>query len=152
MKYKLFWSYILYITFFLPNPNPEPRTPNPEPYPLPPTPTAQEAERRVPINYASQYQSTSGFRLGNSAFLPFKVNATGVMPVIFSSSLLAAPGALARFSGNEALLGAAEAMSPAGSLYLPVNILLIVLFNYYYTFLQLEPEDVAEQLKRQGAR
>ena len=74
------------------------------------------------------------------------------MPVIFSSSLLAAPGALARFSGNEALLGAAEAMSPAGSLYLPVNILLIVLFNYYYTFLQLEPEDVAEQLKRQGAR
>jgi hypothetical protein len=39
----------------------------------------------------------------------------------------------------------------AGSLYLPTNILLIAFFNYYYTFLQLDPDDVSEQLKRQGA-
>lgn len=38
-----------------------------------------------------------------------------------------------------------------GSLYLPTNILLIAFFNYYYTFLQLDPDDVSEQLKRQGA-
>jgi len=39
----------------------------------------------------------------------------------------------------------------AGSLYLPTNVLLIAFFNYYYTFLQLDPDDVSEQLKRQGA-
>jgi preprotein translocase subunit SecY len=39
----------------------------------------------------------------------------------------------------------------AGSFYLPTNILLIAFFNYYYTFLQLDPDDVSEQLKRQGA-
>lgn len=39
----------------------------------------------------------------------------------------------------------------AGALYLPTNILLIAFFNYYYTFLQLDPDDVSEQLKRQGA-
>lgn len=38
-----------------------------------------------------------------------------------------------------------------GSLYLPTNILFIAFFNYYYTFLQLDPDDVSEQLKRQGA-
>lgn len=38
-----------------------------------------------------------------------------------------------------------------GSFYLPTNILLIAFFNYYYTFLQLDPDDVSEQLKRQGA-
>lgn len=38
-----------------------------------------------------------------------------------------------------------------GALYLPTNILLIAFFNYYYTFLQLDPDDVSEQLKRQGA-
>lgn len=39
----------------------------------------------------------------------------------------------------------------AGPLYLPTNVLLIAFFNYYYTFLQLDPDDVSEQLKRQGA-
>lgn len=39
----------------------------------------------------------------------------------------------------------------AGSLYLPANVLLIAFFNYFYTFLQLDPKDVSEQLKRQGA-
>lgn len=111
----------------------------------------QEAERKIPINYASQYQSQSGFGLSKSAFLPFKVNATGVMPVIFSSSLLALPASLARFSDSDAVRAAAQALSPSGALYLPFNVALIVLFNYYYTFLQLEPSDVAEQLKRQGA-
>jgi len=111
----------------------------------------QEAERRIPINYASQYQGRAGFSIGKNAFLPFKVNATGVMPVIFSTSLLALPASLARFSNNPTIESAAAAFTPSGSLYLPFNIALIVMFNYYYTFLQFEPSDVADQLKRQGA-
>lgn len=110
----------------------------------------QEAERKIPLNYASRYTSRSG-GLQRSAYLPFKVNSSGVMPIIFSTSSLALPGTLARFTGITALKKAAVTLSPGGSLYLPTNILLIAFFNYYYTFLQLDPDDVSEQLKRQGA-
>ncbi|OAY46809.1 preprotein translocase subunit SCY1, chloroplastic isoform X2 [Manihot esculenta] len=109
----------------------------------------QEAERKIPLNYASRYTSRSG--LQKSAYLPFKVNSSGVMPIIFSTSSLALPGTLARFTGISALKKAALALNPGGSFYLPTNILLIAFFNYYYTFLQLDPDDVSEQLKRQGA-
>lgn len=108
----------------------------------------QEAERKIPMNYASRYRVGS---LGRQSYLPFKVNATGVMPVIFASSLLAAPTALARYFNTPAVTTFAKAVSPAGGLYLPFNVLLIAFFNWYYTFLQLEPKDLAEQLKRQGA-
>ncbi|XP_020265829.1 preprotein translocase subunit SCY1, chloroplastic isoform X2 [Asparagus officinalis] len=110
----------------------------------------QEAERKIPLNYASRYSSRSG-GLGKSAYLPFKVNSSGVMPIIFSTSSLALPGTLARFTGLAALKNAAVALNPGGALYLPTNIMLIAFFNYYYTFLQLDPDDVSEQLKRQGA-
>ncbi|CAL9073866.1 preprotein translocase subunit SCY1, chloroplastic-like [Musa acuminata AAA Group] len=108
----------------------------------------QEAERKIPLNYASRYRSGG---LQKSAYLPFKVNSSGVMPIIFSTSSLALPGTLARFTGLTALKKAAVALNPGGPLYLPTNVLLIAFFNYYYTFLQLDPDDVSEQLKRQGA-
>ncbi|EEF29204.1 protein translocase secy subunit, putative [Ricinus communis] len=110
----------------------------------------QEAERKIPLNYASRYTSRTG-GLQKSAYLPFKVNSSGVMPIIFSTSSLALPGTLARFTGISALKKAAVALNPGGAFYLPTNILLIAFFNYYYTFLQLDPDDVSEQLKRQGA-
>ncbi|PKU76397.1 preprotein translocase subunit SCY1, chloroplastic-like [Dendrobium catenatum] len=110
----------------------------------------QEAERKIPLNYASRYSSRSG-GLQKAAYLPFKVNSSGVMPIIFSTSSLALPATLARFTGLDALKKAALALNPGGALYLPTNILLIAFFNYYYTFLQLDPDDVSEQLKRQGA-
>jgi len=109
----------------------------------------QEAERRIPINYSGRYKG--GSSLASQSYLPFKVNATGVMPLIFASSLLALPSALARYTDIVALDDAARAVGPGGPLYLPFNIALIVFFNYYYTFLQLEPKDLAEQLKRGGA-
>ncbi|XP_074276330.1 preprotein translocase subunit SECY, chloroplastic [Silene latifolia] len=110
----------------------------------------QEAERKIPINYASRYSGRSG-GLQKSAYLPFKVNSAGVMPIIFSTSSLALPATLARFTGLNVLKNAAVALNPGGSFYIPTNILLIAFFNYYYTFLQLDPDDVSEQLKRQGA-
>eukprot|EP00252_Welwitschia_mirabilis_P020688 TRINITY_DN5115_c0_g1_i4.p1 TRINITY_DN5115_c0_g1~~TRINITY_DN5115_c0_g1_i4.p1 ORF type:complete len:476 (+),score=105.70 TRINITY_DN5115_c0_g1_i4:84-1511(+) len=110
----------------------------------------QEAERKLPINYASRYNLGSG-GLQRSAYLPFKVNSSGVMPIIFSTSSLALPGTLSRLTGLASLKNAATALAPGGPLYLPTNVLLIAFFNYYYTFLQLDPDDVSEQLKRQGA-
>ncbi|KAM7477070.1 hypothetical protein LguiB_024313 [Lonicera macranthoides] len=110
----------------------------------------QEAERKIPLNYASRYSSRTG-GIQKSAYLPFKVNSSGVMPIIFSTSSLALPATLARFTGLSALKQAAVALNPGGALYLPTNIVMIAFFNYYYTFLQLDPDDVSEQLKRQGA-
>ncbi|KAH0656929.1 hypothetical protein KY285_031811 [Solanum tuberosum] len=111
----------------------------------------QEAERKIPLNYASRYTGRTGGGLQKSAYLPFKVNSSGVMPIIFSTSSLALPGTLARFTGVGFLRKAAAGLNPGGSFYLPTNILLIAFFNYYYTFLQLDPDDVSDQLKRQGA-
>ncbi|KAJ9548539.1 hypothetical protein OSB04_021082 [Centaurea solstitialis] len=86
---------------------------------------------------------------GRTVAEAFQVNSSGVMPIIFSTSSLALPGTLARFTGlNEMLLVICDVL---GAFYLPTNILLIGFFNYYYTFLQLDPDDVSEQLKRQGA-
>uniref|UniRef100_M8BJF6 Preprotein translocase subunit secY, chloroplastic n=1 Tax=Aegilops tauschii TaxID=37682 RepID=M8BJF6_AEGTA len=76
------------------------------------------------------------------------VNSSGVMPIIFSTSSLALPATLARFTGLDFLKKAAIALTPGGSFYLPTNVLLIAFFNYYYTFLQLDPDELSEQLKR----
>lgn len=108
----------------------------------------QDAERQIPMTYASRYRAGS---LQRQAYLPFKVNATGVMPVIFSSSLLALPSAVARYFNTPVIDKAAAALSPGGPLYLPTNVALIVAFNYLYTFLQLDPKELSDQLKRQGA-
>ncbi|MEW5316278.1 MAG: hypothetical protein WDW38_007659 [Sanguina aurantia] len=108
----------------------------------------QEAERRIPVNYSSRYTAGS---LARQSYLPFKVNATGVMPLIFASSLLSLPTALARFTDSAAIGQVAVQLGPGGLLYLPFNVALIVFFNYYYTFLQLEPKELAEQLKKSGA-
>ena len=108
----------------------------------------QEAERKIPMNYSTRFQAGG---LAKSSYLPFKVNSAVVMPIIFASSLLALPATIARFAPNPVIIGAAKAVYPGGAAYVPVNIALICFFNYFYTFLQLEPKDVAEQLKRQGA-
>jgi preprotein translocase subunit SecY len=59
------------------------------------------------------------------------------MPLIFASSLLGLPLALARLTDSATLERAAAALGPGGALYLPVNVALIAFFNYYYTFLQV---------------
>ena len=77
----------------------------------------QEAERKIPMNYASRYRNSA---LARQSYLPFKVNATGVMPVIFASTLLALPAGLARYAPG--LEPVADAVGPAGPLYLPVSV------------------------------
>ncbi len=59
------------------------------------------------------------------------------MPLIFASSLLALPSALARYTDATALDDVAKAIGPGGLAYVPINVALIAFFNYYYTFLQV---------------
>lgn len=73
------------------------------------------------------------------------------MPVIFSSSLLALPSSLARLTASESIAKAALLFFPGQPLYVPSSVFLICFFNYFYTFLQLNPDDMSEELKKSGA-
>ena len=106
---------------------------------------AQTAERRVPINTASRYNVGA---LSRQNYFPFKVNGTGVMPVIFASSVIGVPPFLAKIAGADSNSGIVQQLQPSGALYLPLLVTLIVVINYFYTFIQFEPNDIAENLKK----
>lgn len=108
----------------------------------------QEAERRIPLQYANR---TTGSYGSTQSFLPIKLNTASVMPVIFASSLMAIPATVAAFVKKEGLTNFVETYldysKPVG---LIIYVLLIFLFGYFYTFLQLKPESVAENLQKNG--
>ena len=107
----------------------------------------QEAERKVPIQYANK--STSSY--GAKSYMPIKINAAGVIPVIFASSLLAIPATLAQFIKNEAFVSFVNKYltytKPVGFL---IFVILIYFFAYFYTFIQLKPDELAKNLNENG--
>ncbi len=110
----------------------------------------QESERRIPIQYANK--STSAYGSAAQSFMPIKVNAAGVIPVIFASSLMAVPSIIASVArGNEAVTVFIQKYltytTPVGfTLY----VIFIFLFAYFYTFIQLKPEEFAKNLQDNG--
>lgn len=105
------------------------------------------AERKIPIQYATK--STSAY--GNQSFMPIKVNTAGVMPVIFASSLLAIPATIAQLVKNEKFINFVNNYltytKPVGFI---IFVALIFFFAYFYTYIQLKPEDLAKNLKENG--
>ncbi len=107
----------------------------------------QSAERRMQIQYANK--STS--YLGKQSYIPFKLNSAGVVPVIFASSLLSIPAFIAGVMKKPGFTKFIEnyiAMDSVTGFLLYV--LLIVGFAYFYTFLQLKPNEMAENLQKNG--
>jgi len=108
----------------------------------------QEAERRIPLQYANR---TTGSYGGEQSFLPIKLNTAGVIPVIFASSLLAIPATIANFVSNQGFKDFVsmylDYTKPVGFV---IYIVLIFFFGYFYTFLQLRPDQVAENLQKNG--
>ena len=108
----------------------------------------QESERRIPLQYANK---TTGSYGGEQSFLPIKLNTAGVIPVIFASSLLAIPATIANFVSHEGfnnfVTNYLDYSKPFGFV---IYVILIFFFGYFYTFLQLKPEDVADNLKKNG--
>ena len=106
----------------------------------------EEAERRIQIQYANK--STFG---NNQSYMPIKINTAGVIPVIFASSLLTIPAVIAQFTKNQ---GAVDFVNNYLSYTKPVGFLIFVLliyfFAYFYTFIQLRPEELAKNLKENG--
>lgn len=108
----------------------------------------QEAERRIPLQYANR---TTGSYGSEQSFLPIKLNTASVIPVIFASSLLAIPSTIATFVNKEGFTNFVQTYldytKPVGFI---IYIVLIFIFGYFYTFLQLKPDDVADNLKKNG--
>ena len=108
----------------------------------------QESERRIPIQYANK--STSAY--GNAqSFMPIKINSAGVIPVIFASSLLSIPSIISQVVKNKSFTIIVEKYlnytTPVGfTLY----VVLIFFFAYFYTFIQLKPEEFAKNLQDNG--
>ncbi|MBP7101035.1 MAG: preprotein translocase subunit SecY [Leptotrichiaceae bacterium] len=115
----------------------------------------QLAERRIPIQYAGK--GSLGFGGGQSSvgrrtYLPLKINTAGVMPIIFASVLMAAPGFLIGLMKSGRLKNILTAQFQAtGTLYLLLFALLIILFSFFYTLtIAFDPEKVSEDLKQSG--
>ncbi len=114
-----------------------------------------QATRKIPINYARQMMGNRIGQLGkgNAArqYIPLKVNSAGVMPIIFAQAIMFLPTTLIQFSGAESLSGVAAALSDyTGFWYNLVFFLMIIIFTYFYTAITVNPNEIADQLKRNG--
>lgn len=109
-----------------------------------------EAKRKIPIQYAKK-QSTQ--RLGTQAtYLPLKVNSAGVIPVIFAMAFFLLPRTLTLFFPKaEWAQNIADTANPSSNIGMIVYIVLIIAFAYFYAFVQVNPEKMADNLKKQGS-
>ncbi|MGI8317281.1 preprotein translocase subunit SecY [Halobacillus mangrovi] len=110
----------------------------------------QQALRKIPIQYAKRLVNRSPVG-GHSTHLPLKVNAAGVIPVIFAISFIIAPRTIAGFFENSEVASVIQYIFdyqnwPGMIIY----VALIIAFTYFYTFVQVNPEQMAENLKKQG--
>ncbi|MBO1005201.1 preprotein translocase subunit SecY [Pseudogracilibacillus auburnensis] len=110
----------------------------------------QQAERKIPIQYAKKLVNRSPVG-GHSTHLPLKVNAAGVIPVIFAIAFIVAPRTVAGFFEGNAVASTIEKIfdytEPMGMV---LYVILIIAFTYFYTFVQVNPEQMAENLQKQG--
>ena len=108
----------------------------------------ERAQRRIPVNYAKRVQGRKMFG-GQSTYLPLKVNAAGVIPIIFASCIIYFPAQLAALFNVDWLTGVADAMA-AGWVNWILTVLLIVFFAYFYTSMVFNPEETADNIRKQG--
>ena len=107
------------------------------------------AERRIPIQYANRTNSAYG---GRQNFLPFKINTAGVIPVIFASTLLTIPVTVVNLINKESAINFVNNYIINTSLTGFILYMgLIFFFGYFYTFLQMNPEEMSKNLSKAGA-
>ena len=116
-----------------------------------------EGQRRIPVHYAKRIRGGRQYG-GNTSFIPLKVNAAGMIPLIFAVSIMVMPGLIANFlaSSNRdwvrTLGGEMQRLfSPSNLPYQIVYFLLVVAFTYFYTMVVYYQQKIPENLQRQGA-
>ena len=119
-------------------------------------------ERRIPVQYSNKMVGRRSVG-GRSTHIPLKVNTSGVIPVIFASSIMSFPAIIASFAGNQnpegvggrilAMLSSSNWFNPNDwflTLGLVIYVLLVIFFAYFYTSITFNPMEVADNLKKQG--
>ncbi len=112
------------------------------------------AERRLPVQYAKRVVGRKMYG-GQSSHIPMKVNMSGVMPIIFAQSIASLPATIATFFGKTQASGGfwggmMKVFDTAGIAYSVIYFLLILGFSYFYSTMQFNPIEVANNLKKNG--
>ena len=112
-----------------------------------------EAERRIPVQYAKRVVGRKQYG-GQSTHLPMKVNMSGVMPVIFASTICGVPATIVGFTqpaeGTFWYNLSNDWFKPGAAVYIIIYVLLIFAFAYFYSTIQFNPIEVANNMKKNG--
>jgi preprotein translocase subunit SecY len=111
----------------------------------------QQGQRKIPVNYAKRIVGRRIYGAQNT-YIPIKINPSGVIPVIFASSILTFPLQIAGTLGSssKAWSQVASWLRPNGGPYLVLYTLLIVFFAYFYTQVSMNPIEIARQIRENG--
>jgi len=111
----------------------------------------QRGQRKIPVQYAKRVVGRKMYG-SQSSYIPFKINPSGVIPVIFASALLSFPLQIASSLGPEVrwLQAIANFLDPQGAPYLIIYTLLIIAFAFFYTQVSLNPIEMARQIRENG--
>ncbi|MEU6710531.1 preprotein translocase subunit SecY [Nonomuraea sp. NPDC046802] len=110
----------------------------------------EQAQRRIPVQYAKRMLGRRMYG-GSSTYIPMKVNQAGIVPVIFTTSLLYLPTLVAPLAGGEVEAWVARYLtSGTHPLYMIVYVLLIAAFAYFYVSITFNPVEVADNMRRFG--
>lgn len=109
----------------------------------------QEGQRRLPVQYAKRVVGNRVYG-GQSTFIPLRVNQSGVIPIIFASSILMFPTMILRFFKGDWATRLINLLGPDSVLYMVLYVALIVFFAYFYTAVVFNPVDVANNMKKNG--
>ncbi|MBU1369844.1 MAG: preprotein translocase subunit SecY [Bacteroidetes bacterium] len=109
-----------------------------------------QGTRKVPVQYAKRIVGNRQYG-GVRQYIPLKVNAAGVMPIIFAQAIMFLPITLVGFTSSESLSGIAAAFTNINGLYYNLTFfILIILFTYFYTAVTINPNQMAEDMKKNG--
>jgi preprotein translocase subunit SecY len=109
----------------------------------------EQGQRRIPVQYAKRVVGRKMYG-GQSTHLPLKINTSGVIPPIFASSIIMFPATLANFIDIPIMKTISSALMPGSFFYELIFIGFIVFFCFFYTAVTFNPEDVAENMKKNG--
>ena len=109
-----------------------------------------QATRKIPVQYAKRIVGRRMFG-GASTHIPLRVNTAGVIPIIFASSLMILPATVSGFVGPDSPLATlGQWFNPLGFLYNFFYAIIIIFFTYFYTAVVLNPNDLAENMRKYG--
>ncbi len=109
----------------------------------------ETAQRRIPIQYAKRVVGRNVYG-GQSSHLPLKINIAGVIPPIFASSIMMFPATIGSFIDVEWVKQVSAALSPGSVYYYVLYVGMIIFFCFFYTAVTFKPDDIAENLKKNG--